>query len=315
MKNAFFKVGFIGSGNTAKRHAEVIQSFKKYVFTSVFSKNIKNSKNFAKKFNVKNYFNDIKKFKNKENYDLIIICLPPDKLFKYLKYLINLNTNIFIEKPLGLNLNDAKKIQNLYKKRKFKKMKFFVGYNRRFLGSVLALKKIISKQSSQRFIDIQDQQDLLIVKKLGHSSLAIKNWMYLNSIHTIDFFSFLLRGKISKIKNKIIKFNKSYIVISYINSSSGDIGRYTGYWNIPSNWSVSLINAENNLKLSPLEKLEIKTKKKIKKFTKFNFDKKYKPGFYCQFKEINKALENKKNYAVTIFDAIKSVKIVNKIYE
>ena len=315
MKNSFFKVGFVGSGNTAQRHAEVIQSFKKYNFTSVFSRKIKNSRDFAKKFNIKNYFNNIIKFKNKENYDLIIICLPPDKLFKYLKHLINLNTNIFIEKPLGLNLNEANKIQNLYKKRKFKKMKFFVGYNRRFLGSVITLKKIISKQSSQRFVDIKDQQDLLIAKKLGHSNLTIKNWMYANSIHTIDFFNFLLRGKIVKIENKKIKFDKSYVVISYITSSSGDIGRYIGYWNIPSKWSVSLINKENNLKLSPLEKLEKKTKKKFNKFTKFNFDKKFKPGFYCQFKEIDKALENKKNYAVTIFDAIKSVKIVNKIYE
>jgi predicted dehydrogenase len=314
MKN-FFKVGFLGSGNTAKKHAEVIHSFKNYSITSVFSRNLQNAKYFAKKYNVKNFYDDISKFKNIENYDLIIVCLPPDKLLYYLKHLINLNTNIFVEKPLGLNLNEAIKILNLYKKRKFKEMKFFVGYNRRFLGSVLKLKQIISKQKSKRFVDIQDQQDLNIAKNLGHSTNTIKNWMYANSIHTIDFFSFLLRGKITKIENKKVKFKTSFIIISSIKSSSGDIGRYTGFWNIPSNWFVSLINNENNLNLKPLERLEVITKNKNKSFNKFNYDKLFKPGFYYQFNEINKALKNKKNYAVTIFDAIKSVKIVNKIYE
>ena len=189
MKN-FFKVGFLGSGNTAKKHAEVIHSFKNYSITSVFSRNLQNAKYFAKKYNVKNFYDDISKFKNIENYDLIIVCLPPDKLLYYLKHLINLNTNIFVEKPLGLNLNEAIKILNLYKKRKFKEMKFFVGYNRRFLGSVLKLKQIISKQKSKRFVDIQDQQDLNIAKNLGHSTNTIKNWMYANSIHTIDFLAF-----------------------------------------------------------------------------------------------------------------------------
>ena len=56
-------------------------------------------------------------------------------------------------------------------------MKFFVGYNRRFLGSVLKLKKIISNQSSIRYIEIKDQQDTNKAKSLGHDQLTIKNWM------------------------------------------------------------------------------------------------------------------------------------------
>ena len=71
MKKFFFKVGFIGSGNTAKKHAEVICSFKNYSITSVFSKNLQNAKHFSKKFKVKNFYNDFSKFKTEDNYDLI----------------------------------------------------------------------------------------------------------------------------------------------------------------------------------------------------------------------------------------------------
>ena len=59
----------------------------------------------------------------------------------------------------------------------------------------------------------------------------------------------------------------------------------------------------------------MKNKNKNVIFDNFEKDKKFKPGFYEQFREIDKALKNKKNYAVTIFDAIKSVQIISKIYE
>ena len=314
MKSKKLKVGFVGSGNTAKRHAEVVSKFKNYNLSGVYSRKIKNAKNFAKKFNINNFYDDIHKFKKNE-YDLIIFCLPPEKLLCYLKYFINLKTNIFVEKPLGLNLIESKKILKLFKNRKYRKMKFFVGYNRRFLGSVLKLKKIISNQSSIRYIEIKDQQDTNKAKSLGHDQLTIKNWMFANSIHTIDFFVFLLRGKLKIFNKKKIQFKNSYIITCNIISSYGDFGRYIGYWNIPSNWSVSLINDQNILNLSPLEEINVKKKHKNIKFKNFVTDKKFKPGFYNQFKEIDNALNNKKNYAVTIFDAIKSVQIIDKIYE
>jgi predicted dehydrogenase len=307
-------VGFVGSGRTAMKHAEVIKTFKDYSLVSVYSRNIYNSKKFANKLKIKNYFNKINKFINHEKYDLIVICLPPNILFKYIKLLINLDANIFIEKPIGINLSEAYKILNLYKKRKFKRNKFIVGYNRRFLGSVLKLKNILSKNSSSRFIDIQDQQDLKKAKIAGHDKNTLKHWMYANSIHVLDFLNFLARGEIKKIDTKKIKFKNSYVVISNIAYSSGDYARYTGYWNLPANWSVLVSDKKNFLKINPLEKIQILNKNKIIKLDSFYFDEKFKPGFYYQFKEIDRAIKNKKNYAVGIFDAIKSVKIVNKIY-
>ena len=76
-------------------------------------------------------------------------------------------------------------------------------------------KKIIiySRDESKQWNMKQEYKDS---KKLGHGINTIKNWMYANSIHTIDFFSFLLRGKITKIENKKIQFKNSFIIISNI---------------------------------------------------------------------------------------------------
>ena len=86
--NKKLNVGFIGSGNTAKKHAEVIKQFKNYSILSVFSKRIQNAKKFAKKFKIKNFYNEFDAFKKNQKYDLIFICLPPEKLLTYIKYLM-----------------------------------------------------------------------------------------------------------------------------------------------------------------------------------------------------------------------------------
>ena len=157
-----FHVGFIGSGKTASEHAKVIKKFKKYYLKSVFSKTKKNAKKFAKVFKIQNYYDDINLFLKKK-YDLLIICLPPDKLFNVLIKIMKTDSNIFIEKPLGLNFSEANKICKIYKN---KKLKFFVGYNRRFLGSVLKLKEKIFKSKNKLFLYVQDQQDTNIAKNM-----------------------------------------------------------------------------------------------------------------------------------------------------
>lgn len=310
-----FVVGFIGSGKTAEKHAEVIKTFKNYKLFSVFSKNLNNAEKFANKFKIENHYNNLNSFLYQKKYDLIIICLPPDQLLKILYFLKDLDTNIFTEKPLGLNLLEAKKILNLYKTRKHKKMKFFVGYNRRFLESVMQLKKLAYKNTSKLFIDIQDQQDLGIAASLGHNKEILDNWMYANSIHTIDFLNFLSKGKPIKIVSKRVFLKGSHIVTSNILFSNGDLARYICYWGRPASWSVVLSSDNKLFKLNPLEKLSITENKKIKIYEAVNFDKKFKPGFYYQFVEIDKAMRIKKNYAVGIFDAIKSVQLTNDIYE
>jgi len=315
VKKYNFKVALIGSGKTAEKHAEVIKCFQNYKITSVFSKNLKNAKKFSRKYKIESFYNNFNEFISKEIYDLIIICLPPEKLLFFLSKIINLNSNIFIEKPLGLNLLEAKKILNLYKKRKFSKIKFFVGYNRRFLESSSKLKKILSKENSKYFIDVQDQQDIKIAKNMGHSKKTLINWMYANCIHTIDLFNFLSKGNPTKVVSKKIFLNNCYIIYASINFTNGDIGRYTCYWNIPASWSVTVSTKNNTFKLNPLEKLQFIKKEKNNYKNLLKFDKKFKPGFYNQFNEIDKSLRGKKNYAVTIIDAIQSVKLISKIYD
>jgi len=315
MNNSFLKVGFIGSGRMASEHVKVIKSFKKYQCTSILSKSIKNAKNFSIKHKIKNFYSDIDLFLKFHKYDLVILCVPPTEKLLILKKLFMHNLNIFIEKPLGLNFLESKLIVTLYKKRKFKKTKIFVGYNRRFLGSVLKMNKLITHSSGIRIIKIQDQQDLKKAKIMGHNKKTLKYWMYANCIHTVDFFNFLGRGKILKIVN-CIKFSKDKPIVSAkIFFSSGDIGIYVCFWNRQANWSVFVSTVRKSFLLSPLEKLKVFDKSGIVEYKEFFNEKKFKPGLYSQFLEIDKSMRKLKNKTVNINEAFKSVVIINKIYD
>lgn len=308
-----FKIGLIGTGRMAKEHMKVISNFKNFHVVSILNRKKKNAEYFLKNYKIKNYFNNLKKF-CKIEYDLILVCVPPDQNYKILCDLVNLNTNIFTEKPIGLNLNQANKLMSICKLNKMYK-KIYVGYNRRFLGSVVHAKKIIEKKNLKRIIKITDQQDTINAKKNGHSKLTIRNWEYANAIHTIDLLNVFCRGIPKKVESSKFEINKNkFIISSKILFNSGDIALYTGFWNIFSRWSVNLEFKDMKLELSPLEEVKINSKSLFKHYTNFRYEKVYKPGFYLQFLEIEKMLKKKTNKLVNFEQGIKSIKLINKIY-
>jgi len=311
----YFKVGFIGSGRMATEHVKVLKYFNNYNVVAVCSKNPRNAKKFANKFNIPNYYKNINKFLSQNKYDLVIVCVPPNEKFKIIKLIASKNINIFMEKPLGLNYKDGERILNYCKKVKFKK-NFFIGYNRRYLGSTVKLYDCLRNNNNIRNLLVEDQQDTEKAKKIGHKKIVINNWMFANSIHLIDLINYFCRGKVINIKSSKIKFSKkSYVIFSRIKFSSGDKCIYIGKWNIKANWSLYLDARKENFLLNPLEELKILNKSLVKVYKNFKMEKNLKPGFFNQFKEIDKILNNKYGKIVKIKDALKSVNLIKRIYQ
>ena len=310
----YFNVGLIGTGRMATEHFKTLKYFKNYKVTAVCSRNLLNSKKFAKKFSIPQHYNNLEKFLSNK-YDLVIICVPPTEKFNIIKKVALKETNILMEKPLGLNFDEAKQITDYLKYINFKK-NFFLGYNRRYLGSVLHLQNKLKKNTKPRVILVEDQQDIEKAEKIGHSKKVIKNWMYANSIHVIDLLNFFTRGKITKIQTKKIYLSKKkFIIFCKIKFSSGDICVYTAKWNITGRWSINIVSGKENYLLSPLEVLKVKNKSLVKDYKSFKMEKKLKPGFFYQFKEIDKVMNKKYGNVVQIHNAINSVNLVNKIYK
>jgi predicted dehydrogenase len=125
------KILIVGYGSSGRRYFNIIKKEFPSIDLKIFSLS-----NLNKKQLFLQNFSDIKIFRP----DLSIICNPASIRVKIIKFLTNLNSHLFIEKPLASNYEDVKKIIKIVKK---KKLVVKIGYNLRFLNSLKILKQII----------------------------------------------------------------------------------------------------------------------------------------------------------------------------
>lgn len=103
--------------------------------------NNKNLKDFYKsQYPNIEFFSDYEKVLNDKNIDGIVISTPPISHYKLAKNALLNNKNVFVEKPLCLNLNDADELINLSKE---KNKILMVGHILNYHPAIIRLKEII----------------------------------------------------------------------------------------------------------------------------------------------------------------------------
>ena len=133
------KVLIIGFGNIAQRH---YKNLKKILPQSEFSVLSKSRKIFNKKLRFLNNLEEAKIFRP----NVTIICSPANTHIQYAKIFSEINSNIFIEKPVAINSNQLKDFLHTVKK---KKITILTGYNLRFENSLNLFKKIINSKKNR----------------------------------------------------------------------------------------------------------------------------------------------------------------------
>ena len=119
------EIGIIGKGSIASKRIKILKKigYKIIIYDPKFNFYKKNLKLILKKC------------------ETVFICSPLNTHDYFINLLVNNNKNIFVEKPLSINL---KKISKILKKAKKKKITVVVGFNLRFRNIVKAIKKIIT---------------------------------------------------------------------------------------------------------------------------------------------------------------------------
>ena len=308
------KISIIGAGRIAENYISVIKEFKNIKLIGIISKSKASSKKKALKHKIPYHGNSLKKMMEFIKPDIVIVCVTPTDTKKVCLNLLNYKCVILVEKPVGLSVNDSKKV---LEKSQNSKGKIFVAFNRRFFSSTLILLKKLKKNKNKRIVYVSDQEDTRAAKKNGHSKKVINNWMYANSIHLIDYFTFLCRGKIITVISKKIKINENeYYKYAKILFSSGDVGFYNAYWNRPAPWKISVSSNNSYYQLYPIEKLTEKNKAgQIKNYESSKYDTKYKPGFYLMVKNLLKVYTGEKNKSISLKENLNTMKLINSIYK
>jgi predicted dehydrogenase len=311
-----FKIAFVGSGYMANEYAKVLKDKfdDRCEIVGSTNKSDNRIKEFNNKFNVKKHYRNLDNMMMLTKPDIVIVCVSELSTYIVLKKLCNYPCICLIEKPVGLDFLESKKILNLKKHENFLP---FVALNRRHYSSVLNAKKIIKNDKSKRIIKIFDQENSINAKKSGQPHKVVKNWMYANSIHMIDFVYLFARGKIKSIKKfSKVQFLKEGMVSTKLNFDSGDVVYYHCIWNRPAPWSLQISTQNYFLELKPIEKLAFLTNKN-RKWTNIKssyLDIKYKPGIYSLLKEVLNYKKNKISNLQSLRYSNDLMRLIRNIY-
>ena len=295
MSKKIISIALIGAGNISHMHLDMITSLKNYEVSVLYSRTTSKSQRLKKKYhiikNIVDNKNKIKLF----NFDVIMILVSSDQIYRVSKYFISkFNCPIFIEKPPGLSLIEMKNLSNLSKK---KNKKVMIGLNRRYYSNINKAIDFIKKNGGINSFHIEGNERYLLVKNYIKNQKIIRNWIFANSIHTIDLFLFL-GGDIKKM-NIFKNQKKNQDLVLSINAifKNNLIGSYISSWNSPGKWSLSIYGSKYTAYISPLEKgyLLDRNNKKIKLDLSLD-DKKFKSGFKEQFLDFISLLE--KSYPI-----------------
>lgn len=112
------KLGIIGTGLAAKNlHLPALIKLQKYFeITAVCNHTEKKAKSFAKHIGGVPYYLDYKKMLKEANIDAVDIALPIELNYQTATESINAGKHVILEKPLAVNLNEAKKLVEVEKR-------------------------------------------------------------------------------------------------------------------------------------------------------------------------------------------------------
>ena len=171
----------IGAGRIAEEYIKILSNNSSIKILGIVGKSSINSKKLSEKYNIEYYGNKIEELLYL-NPDIIIIAVNISNTIEVVRKLSKFSGILLIEKPLGINHEETKKIIKILD---FNKQNCFVALNRRFYDNILFAKKL-DEDNSNKVISVIDQEDTVKLKKLGHKNKVIKNRMFANSIHLID---------------------------------------------------------------------------------------------------------------------------------
>jgi predicted dehydrogenase len=308
------RVGIIGSGCMATEYLKASTAVSTLKFEAIWSRNSLTATELSNQYEVRDVVSRVEDLKEL-NLDFIIICVPELATEDIVMKCLDFGIPLLVEKPVGLTVESGLRIQ---KSASDLEVPIFAALNRRFYGSTLAFMDQLAEVSGKRFVKIVDQENTIAAHEAGQPPEVIKNWMFANSIHIIDFITLVCRGDLKEISNSTFQLSKeSFVHQSELFFSTGDQASYTGYWNAPSGWSVDVTTSLKTWKLSPLENLQSRqiNDRSYSKEVQDQDDIEFKPGILKILKAVGDFNSAYKTSLPTIESSNKTMKLIDMIYK
>lgn len=308
------KVAIIGAGNMAREHARAFKDIPGVRLVGIHSRTRPKAKKLAEEFNIEKVFDSVSELYTQTHPDLVIVTVFELAMNPVSRACFEYPWTVLLEKPPGYNIQDAEEILSHAHSRK---RNVLVALNRRFLSSTRLVREDIHRNKETTFITVRDQEDQKSALLAGRPERIVNNWMYANSIHTIDFFQIFGKAKV-KVVEPIIPWDpkRPSIVISRLEYENGDLGLYQGIWNGPGPWAVDVSSPNRRWELRPIEQAYVQQSNQriADPLPVHPWDIKFKPGFRLQAEMAVKSALGEPSESPTLEDSMATMKIIEAIF-
>ena len=245
-----WKVAIVGSGYMAQEHAKAFSSLPNVEIAGVCGRTLMRAEAFAATYGVRAY-DSVAALYAATQADVVIVAVNELSVREVCKEVFEHPWLCLLEKPVGIDLVQAKEISIAAE---CKGVRAYVGLNRRSYVSTRKALQELASDESPRLISVLDQQDMVAAHEGGQPDEVVRNYMYANSIHLVDYLNYFGRGVVEYVESiKSWDPNCPGFVVAAVHYSSGDLGIYQAVWNGPGPWSITVTNNRVGLKCGLLK--------------------------------------------------------------
>ena len=309
------KVAFVGAGAMTREHARAFRDVPGVQLCGLHSRTRARAEMLAADLGIPVVADSVEALRARTQADLVVVSVPELSANAVAKACFEHEWAVLMEKPAGYDVADAEDIARAAERAG---RRVWVALNRRHYSATHAALARLQDDVGARFINVQDQQDQAAALAAGQPAEVVKNWMYANSIHVIDYFRVLARGEVTEVK-PVIPWNatKPGVVVAQVSFSSGDQGLYEGIWNGPGPWAVTVSTASQRLEMRPLEQLGLQRRgeRKLAAQPIDPRDTAFKAGFRLQAEKAVEATLGRQTDLPSLREALESMRLVSRIFE
>jgi predicted dehydrogenase len=307
-------VAVIGAGKMASEHLRAFAGCPGVRMVGIHSRTRSRAEVLANEFRIETVADSVAELYEKTRATLVVVAVPALVTNSVSQECFAFPWTVLLEKPPGYNLRDAETIQAAAAA---KGRKVLVGLNRRFFSSTRAALTDLAQYDTPRFIHVQDQQSLEAAASMGHPDVVVQNWMYVNSIHVIDYLRTFGRGSITSV-SPVLGWapHAAAVVVAKVEFDSGDIGLYEGIWRGPGPWAVSITTAEKRWEMRPLEQaaFQVRGERRLQAVDVHPCDGELKPGFRLQAEMAVAAALGQPSDIPTLDEAMPTMRLIQAIF-
>lgn len=192
---------------------------------------------------------------------------------------------ILVEKPAALDLAEMNALLAVVTAAG---AEVYLGYNRRFMASVLRANEIIAQDGGVLSVKFDFSEPSRRIGALGKPQRELDTWFMGNSSHVLDL-AFHFFGAPSLLQaqtaNEVSWHKTAGVFVGHARNAAGALMSWHANWVSPGRWGLEVLTPENRLIFQPLEKLRIQSHRSFEEVPEVlddALDLEFKPGLMKQ---------------------------------